>query len=117
MNVDETAKNIRRFSQLLDIRLDDIADTGHEHTQARLLKIAEETGELYAALLRYNNMNVLKEDGSVTWEDIGKHVLSIAVTALACYEHLDGNREYTLDALELKIAQTLDWAKKQVGED
>lgn len=75
-------------------------DSTREITYARVAKIAEEAGELSASLLRFNGHNVLKEDGTVTAQKVSHDLLSVALTALAVYEHWTGNQGNALDALE-----------------
>lgn len=112
MNADETAKNLRRFSELLD---DKQAGDYEKRMLARTLKVTEEAGELSAAVIRWAQMNVLKEDGEIEHPEISKHIMDLCVTVLALYEMWNGHKEHALDHLEVRIAKTLDWAKDQVG--
>lgn len=110
MNADETAKNLRRFSELLNDR--QVGDY-EKRMLARTLKVTEEAGELSAAVIRWAQMNILKEDGEPTPQEIRLHIMSLAVTVLALYEMWDGHGERVLDHLEMRIAKTLEWAKEQ----
>lgn len=83
-------------------------DTSREIAYARVAKITEEAGELSGALLRYNGHNVIKEDGEPTAEDIGKHMLSVAITALGAYEHWTGNAGLSVAALEAQVRRLRD---------
>lgn len=113
MNAGETAKNLRRFSELLDNKMDGI----YEHRlMARTLKVTEEAGELAAALIRHQSKNILKEDGYVSEAEVKSHIMSLAITVLALYELFDRHGEHVLDDLEVHAHSTLAWAKQQVGE-
>jgi NTP pyrophosphatase (non-canonical NTP hydrolase) len=107
-----TAK-ISEFSQLLD---DNMEGEYNERLLARTLKVTEEAGELAAAVIRNLSRNVLKEDGEVTRHEVASHMLSLVVTAIALYDFYSAGGTPVRD-LDIKMQQTLAWAKKQLGED
>jgi hypothetical protein len=123
MNADEMRSmsdlqaNLKQFSQLVDEKMRDVGEHRRiVRSLARMSKIGEEAGELHAAMLRNLSLNVLKEDGTVDNESVRGHILSLAVTVLAFYEHWTGNQGDTLSDLEQHMARSLKWAEKQVGE-
>lgn len=97
------SNDLAEFSAYIDDQNEREYSTANERAYARVAKITEEAGELSGALLRYNGHNVIKEDGEPTAEDIGKHMLSVAITALGAYEHWTGNRGTSVRALEAQV--------------
>lgn len=71
------------FSKYIDERQPD-----EGLTTIRLAKIAEQAGEALGAHIREQGRNILKEDYTVTEDDVAARVLSVAFCALAAYEHL-----------------------------
>lgn len=68
-------------------------------TWGRLAKISEEVGEVIEAFIGATGQNPRK---GVTHDmaDVRKELLDVAVTALAAWEHLDGNAGRSLAALD-----------------
>lgn len=102
------SENLAAFSAYIDSEHARNYITANEAAYARVAKITEEAGELSGALLRYNGQNVLKEDGEPTIEDIGQHMLSVAITALGAYEHWTGNQGRSLRDLESAVQRLRD---------
>ena len=71
-------------------------------TLHRLIKLAEENGEVVTALIGALGSNPRK---GVTngWDKVLDELLDVAVTALGAYEHLDGHRGRALPRLLEKI--------------
>lgn len=97
------SNDLAEFSTYIDDRQAEEVFSANEGVYARVAKITEEAGELSGALLRYNGHNVIKEDGEPTAEDIGKHILSVAIAALGAYEHWTGNQGLSVPALEAQV--------------
>lgn len=97
----DTGTHIRQFSVAIDQRTPD--DPGA--TLFRLAKIAEQAGEVLGDYIRHERRNVIKEDGDVTRDEVADRVLSVAFSALACYEHMTGNNGEALTALRAKAEQ------------
>ena len=97
------SNDLAEFSAHIDDRQSPEVFSANEGTYARVAKITEEAGELSGALLRYNGHNVIKEDGEPTTEEIGKHMLSVAITALGAYEHWTGNVGQSVEDLEAEM--------------
>lgn len=102
------SNDLAEFSAYIDAGQAPEVATANEGVYARVAKITEEAGELSGALLRYNGHNVIKEDGEPTAEDIGKHMLSVAITALGAYEHWTGNTGLSVRALEAQVRSLRD---------
>lgn len=83
----QAALGIIRFSQFID----DKQPNDEALTLVRLAKIAEQAGETLGDYIRAEGRNILKEDYSVTVENVAARVLSTAFSALAVYEHLTGH--------------------------
>jgi len=94
--MDEIAESLRRVSQRID------EHNAHRNpealTSARIAKLAEEVGETSAAWLGTTGMNPRK-GYTHTRGAVKAEALDVAVTALALWEHLDGNRGRVLNSL------------------
>ena len=112
---EEISGQATQFSKLLDVAMSAGVRDGRMVSYARLTKLSEEAGELSAAVLRNMSHNILKEDGTVTREEVGQHILSLAVTVLAFYEHWTNNQETVMDDLREHMEATLMWAREQMG--
>lgn len=97
----DTQTRIRQFSVAIDKRTPDDPAA----TLFRLAKIAEQAGEALGDYIRHERRNVIKEDGEVTRDEVADRVLSVAFSALACYEHMTGNSGDALTALSAKAEQ------------
>lgn len=78
-------------------------------TLHRLIKLMEESGEMVSAYIGATGANPRK---GVT-NGIGKvldELLDVAITALGAYEHIDGHRGESIDALLTKIIAVADRA-------
>lgn len=97
----DTATTLSWLSQWID------DSNGHRDREAitwgRLAKVAEETGEVIAAWIGATAQNPRKGT-THTREDVCKELLDVAVTALAAYEHMTGNRGDSIIALFTHIA-------------
>jgi hypothetical protein len=71
----------------------------------RVSKVAEESGEVIAALIGATGQNPRK-GVTATMDDVGKELLDVALTALAAYEHINGNGGGSLAALVGHIEKT-----------
>lgn len=67
-------------------------------TWGRLSKLSEEVGEVIRAWIGVTGQNPRK-GVTHTHDDVRKELLDVAVTALAAYEHMTGNRGDSLQAL------------------
>lgn len=83
MDVSGAELALVEFSEYIDNRQPD-----EGLTTIRLAKIAEQAGEMLGAHIRHQGRNILKEDHTVTEDDVAARVLSVAFCALAAYEHL-----------------------------
>jgi hypothetical protein len=70
----------------------------------RVAKIAEEHGEVIAALIGATGQNPRK-GVTHTMFDVAEELLDVAITALCAYEHLSGNDGSSLVALLTKVEQ------------
>lgn len=68
----------------------------------RVAKVAEESGEVVAALVAATGQNPRKP-ASGSLDDVQKELLDVAVTALAAVEHLRGNDGGSVAALEAHL--------------
>lgn len=94
--MDEIAESLRRVSRRID---EHNADRDPDLlTTARLLKLAEEAGEVANAWLGTTGMNPRK-GVTHTRGEVRAELLDVAVTALAAWEHIDGHHGGVMDAL------------------
>lgn len=98
--MDHIAESLRRVSQLYD---DHLADRDPEAaTGIRMMKLAEEIGESIGGWLGVSGANPRK-GYTHTRDEVKTELLDTAVTALAAWEHLDGNRGAVMDALAAHV--------------
>lgn len=98
----KTADVLARLSQWID------DGQGVRDSEAvlwgRVSKIAEEHGEVIAALIGATGQNPRKGT-THTMGDVAEELLDVAITALCAYEHLSGNDGSSLAALLVKVEQ------------
>ncbi len=69
----------------------------------RIVKLLEENGEVAEALIGVTGANPRK-GVTHTWAQLQAELLDVAVTALAAWEHTNGNEGGSLEALEQHLA-------------
>lgn len=89
---------LARLSRWIDELPDNAARSVETQLWSRTMKVAEEVGEVCAAVVGYTGQNPRK-GYTHTREDIAKELLDVAVTALCAYEHLTDNRGESFRAL------------------
>ena len=83
--------SLAKLSDWVDTSSENITRDPEAKTWGRLAKVAEESGEVIKAYIGVTGQNPRKGfHGSMS--DVKKELLDTAVTALAAYEHLDGNQ-------------------------
>lgn len=110
-----TGQRLAQFSQWID-NAQGLRDA-EAITWGRLAKVSEECGEVIEAWIGVTNQNPRK-GVTHTRDDVAKELLDVAVTALAAYEHMVGNRGDSLSALFNHIdfiwARMLDGTKGSI---
>lgn len=100
--LDYLAGVIRQLSTWID---EDPANASRDREAAawgRLSKVAEEHGEAVQAYIAVTGQNPRKGvHGSIG--DVKSELLDVALTALAAYEHFDGNRGEAMRAFGLHV--------------
>lgn len=81
-------------------------------TWGRLAKVAEESGEVISAFIGATGQNPRKGT-THTMADVDEELLDVALTALAAYEHVTGNKGQSMEAFQLHV----DARMKRVGLD
>lgn len=82
----------------------------------RMSKVAEEVGELIAAVIGATDQNPRKGK-THTMDDVAKELLDIALTVLCGYEHLTGNQGVSITALYQHINRTVRRAREHRAGD
>lgn len=93
-----TAERIAALSRWIDNSVENACRDPEARTWGRIAKVAEECGEVIQAYIGVTAQNPRKGKYG-TKEDVKKELLDVAVTALAAYEHLDGNQGHCIDDL------------------
>lgn len=96
------------LSQWLDnerFSLDDVMSDS-EWTMHRILKVVEESGEVYEAWHNYRGGNPRKL-GTKSRQDVIDELLDTASAALAAVEHMTGNANQCTTLLEHRMNYTL----------
>lgn len=86
------------LSTWIDEAEENRARVSEARTWGRLAKIAEEAGEVIAAYIGVTGQNPRK-GYTHSFDDVRKELLDVAVTALAAYEHMNGNADHSMHAL------------------
>lgn len=98
-----TAETVAALSRWIDGHPPNRARDREAALWGRVTKVAEESGEVVAALIALTGQNPRKPaDGSLA--DVEKELLDVALTALAAVEHLRGNDGSALAALDAHAA-------------
>ena len=99
-SLNKTADRIVRLSMWID-EVNCHRDP-EAQTWGRVAKVAEECGEVIAALVAVTGQNPRKGiHGTIS--DVSYELLDVVVTALAAYEHLDDNHGECMNALESHV--------------
>jgi hypothetical protein len=95
---DRPARTLASLSRWIDEHPSNAVRDGEAATWGRIAKVAEEAGEVVAAMIALTGQNPCKpQAGSLA--DVERELLDVAVTALAAVEHLHGNDGSSLAAL------------------
>jgi hypothetical protein len=103
--IDRAAAQISALSRWIDDAPANLARDPEAALWGRVSKVAEESGEVIAALFGATGQNPRK-GVTATMDDVGKELLDVALTALAAYEHISGNGGGSLAALVGHIEAT-----------
>ena len=104
-----TAATVAALSRWIDEHPANAARDREAALWGRVTKVAEESGEVVAALVALTGQNPRKPaDGSLA--DVESELLDVALTALAAVEHLRGNDGSALAALDGHVARVAERA-------
>lgn len=102
------ARSIVRLSEWVDGSYPETMDP-ELVLRRRIGKLMEETGEVGRALGGYTGENPRK-GFTHTRADVMGELLDVAITALGAWEHMDGNRGRSIEALTVKLDALLNRA-------
>lgn len=109
MDTPTTARTVAALSRWIDEHPPNAARDREAALWGRVTKVAEESGEVVAALIALTGQNPRKPaDGSLA--DVEKELLDVALTALAAVEHLRGNDGTAMAALDAHAAAVAERA-------
>lgn len=93
-----TSNMLAELSKWIDESPANMARDPEAATWGRLAKVSEECGEVIQAYIGVTGQNPRK-GVHASIDDVKKELLDVAVTALAAYEHLEGNKDTSIYAL------------------
>lgn len=102
--------SLARLSQWIDESPENKARDSEARTWGRLAKVCEESGEVIKAYIGVTAQNPRKGIYA-TNSDVKKELLDTAVTALAAYEHLEGNQGTALLAFFNHLSYLIERAE------
>jgi len=100
-----TAEKIAALSAWVDANPSNAERDQEAQLWGRTMKVAEELGEVTAALIGATGQNPRK-GYTHTMEDVRKELLDVALTALCAVEYLDHNAGTALAALHYHVEKT-----------
>jgi hypothetical protein len=100
----ETGTLLAALSRWVDDHPANAARSSESQLWGRTAKIAEENGEVIAAIIGATGQNPRK-GVTHTMDDVVAELLDVAVTALAAVEHIVGNDGSSMRLLNEKIAE------------
>lgn len=103
--IETVGQNVAALSAWIDDAPANKAREPEARAWGRLAKVAEEAGEVIAAYIGMTGQNPRK-GCTHTRADVEKELLDVALTALAAYEHLNGNAGTSMEALAAHVAAT-----------
>lgn len=103
-------RKIRELSEWIDDHPANHARNEEANLWGRTMKVAEEVGEVTAAMIGATFQNPRK-GMTHTMADVRKELLDVALSALTAVEHIDGNAGDAFMALEEHAA----WVHRRAG--
>lgn len=90
-HLETLSEHLAKVSVWIDDAAPNAARDAEARTWGRIAKVAEECGEVIAAYIGATGQNPRK-GYTHTQVDVATELLDVALTALAAYEHVTGNR-------------------------